>query len=145
LGALKAAAAPTPVRLAATPDPASVLTVPLGEAARMRWLLLSAKIRLPYASTAPTYTMPIRLLLSGPSAKPHDKETAVSVALPATVDTKVRFALILRIWQPYGVGNDGKSEKNTEPSGATSAEFGYATRATLTGPSAHPWPIVRPA
>ena len=54
--------------------------------------------------------MPIRLALSGPSAKPQELATAISVALPATVDTAVRFALTLRMWQPYA-DPVGKSEK----------------------------------
>jgi len=74
---------------------------PLGEMERMRLLLRSAKMTLPYASTAPRCTIPIRLALSGPSAKPHELATAVSVALPATVDTAVRFGLTLRMWQPF--------------------------------------------
>ena len=105
---MKAAAAPTPVRLAAAPDPAIELTKLLGDTERIRLLLRSAKMRLPNASTAPRYTVPIRLALSGPSAKPHEFATAVSVALPATVDTAVRFALTLRMWQPLV---DGKSAK----------------------------------
>jgi len=144
MGALNAAAAPTPARLAAAPEPAMVRTYPLGETERMRLLLRSAKMRLPNASTAPRCTMPIRLTLSGPSAKPHEFATAVSVALPATVVTAVRFGFTLRMWQPYSdpVGN---SAKKTDPSGAISAELGYAALATLMGPSSHPKDVTRPA
>jgi hypothetical protein len=79
-GFQKLALAAAPSLAPTAPDPATVVTTPLGAIARMRWFPVSTTYTVPSLSTARPVGAPKLALLPAPSLK-------VAVPEPASVDT----------------------------------------------------------